>query len=148
MRWRRMIAPQPGGDLVLQVEDGGTWRAATPAEVSERLWAPAPDKEGVLADAWQPGALTLPLQPRSFRDCSLYERHWVQSSRGYVHRFMPAVAVFTDVFEAVLRRPFPAFRPHPLALSQPVYYFGNHLSFVPSGTPDSAAISGSALSSK
>lgn len=135
MRWRRMIAPQPGGDLVLQVEDGGTWREATPAEMSERLWAPAPVKEGVLVDAWQPGALTLPLQPRSFRDCSLYERHWVQSSRGYVHRFMPAVAVFTDVFEAVLRRPFPAFRPHPLARSQPVYYFGNHLSFVPSGTP-------------
>lgn len=135
MRWRRTISPHGGDATVLQVEESGTWRAATPAEQLERAWAVAPSREGLLADFWRPGDVTLPMQPRSFRDCSLYERHWVQSSRGYVHRFMPAVAAFTDLFEAVLRRPFPAFRPHPLARIQPVYYFGNHLSFVPSGTP-------------
>lgn len=109
---------------VWHVEEAGGWRAATPAECATRAWLPEP----------RPG-LALPFQPRSFRDCSLYERHWVQASRGYVRRFMPLAGVFTGAFERLTGRAFPAFRPHPLAVRQPVYYFGNHLSFVPSGTP-------------
>jgi 2-keto-4-pentenoate hydratase/2-oxohepta-3-ene-1,7-dioic acid hydratase in catechol pathway len=102
----------------------GQWRPATAEEAATRSWLPAP-----LA------GVTLPFQPRSFRDCSLYEQHWIQSSRGYARRFLPAASAFTSLYERVLRRPFPAFKPHPLAYQQPVYYFGNHLSFVPSGTP-------------
>ncbi|MBH1987769.1 MAG: fumarylacetoacetate hydrolase family protein [Burkholderiales bacterium] len=106
------------------VEEARGWRLATPAECATRAWLPEP----------MPG-VALPFQPRSFRDCSLYERHWVQASRGYVRRFMPMAGLFTCAYERLLRRPFPAFQPHPLAVQQPVYYFGNHLSFVPSGTP-------------
>ena len=31
----------------------------------------------------------LPFQPLSFRDFMLYERHAIDSTRGYVKRFMP-----------------------------------------------------------
>jgi 2-keto-4-pentenoate hydratase/2-oxohepta-3-ene-1,7-dioic acid hydratase in catechol pathway len=106
------------------MEEAGQWRLATPEEVATRSWLPEPM-----------GGATLPFQPRSFRDCSLYEQHWIQSSRGYAKRFMPAASVFTSLYERVLRKPFPAFKPHPLAYQQPAYYFGNHMSFVPSGTP-------------
>jgi 2-keto-4-pentenoate hydratase/2-oxohepta-3-ene-1,7-dioic acid hydratase in catechol pathway len=123
MRWRR----QTSSDIAAhpwQVEEAGQWREATAQEAATRSWLPEPMVGG-----------SLPFQPRSFRDCSLYEQHWIQSSRGYAKRFLPAAHVFTSAYERLLRRPFPAFRPHPLAYRQPVYYFGNHLSFVPSGTP-------------
>jgi 2-keto-4-pentenoate hydratase/2-oxohepta-3-ene-1,7-dioic acid hydratase in catechol pathway len=123
MRWRRMTSPE-APEAVWHVEEAGKWRAATPEEAASRSWLPAPL-----------GGATLPFQPRSFRDCSLYEQHWIQSSRGYARRFLPAASLFTSLYERVLRRPFPAFKPHPLAYQQPVYYFGNHMSFVPSGTP-------------
>ena len=30
-----------------------------------------------------------PFRPLQFRDCMLYEGHWVQAARGYAKRFMP-----------------------------------------------------------
>ncbi|MBA4110595.1 MAG: fumarylacetoacetase [Leptothrix sp. (in: Bacteria)] len=123
MRWRRMSSNR-ADQVVWHVEESGQWRVATAQEAASRAWLPEP-----MAGSG------LPFQPRSFRDCSLYERHWIQSSRGYAKRFLPAVSVFTSLYERVLRKPFPAFKPHPLAYQQPVYYFGNHLSFVASGTP-------------
>lgn len=123
MRWRRVFSAEKN-ESNWQVDEAGLWRPATAAEASSRSWLPDPE-----------AGSTLPLQPRSFRDCSLYEQHWIQSSRGYARRFMPAASAVTTLYERVLRRPFPAFKPHPLAYRQPVYYFGNHLSFVPSGTP-------------
>ncbi len=123
MRWRRHHADHLQS-TVWQIEEAGQWRQATAEEAATRSWLP----EAM-------GGTTMPLQPRSFRDCSLYEQHWIQSSRGYAKRFLPAAHVFTSWYERLLRKPFPAFKPHPLAYRQPVYYFGNHLSFVPSGTP-------------
>ena len=123
MRWRRMQSPQ-ADEVTWHVEEPDQWRMATADEAATRHWLPEPM-----------GGPTLPFQPRSFRDCSLYEQHWIQSSRGYAKRFLPAASIVTSLYERVLRRPFPAFKPHPLAYRQPVYYFGNHMSFVPSGTP-------------
>ncbi|MFT3856995.1 MAG: fumarylacetoacetate hydrolase family protein [Aquabacterium sp.] len=123
MRWRRL----PSGHAAhtpWEVEEAGRWREASMDEAATMSWLPAPLN-----------GTSLPLQPASFRDCSLYEQHWIQSSRGYVKRFLPAAHVFTSWYERLVRKPFPAFKPHPLAYRQPVYYFGNHLSFVPSGTP-------------
>lgn len=126
MRWRRQSSrdPHEASSTPWQVEEAGQWRGATAQEAATRSWLPEP---------LVPGGL--PFQPRSFRDCSLYEQHWIQSSRGYAKRFLPAAHAFTTFYERLLRKPFPAFKPHPLAYRQPVYYFGNHLSFVPSGTP-------------
>lgn len=123
MRWRRLTSPETSS-TAWRVEEAGQWRPATAQEAASRAWLPEPMLAG-----------TLPFQPRSFRDCSLYEQHWIQSSRGYAKRFMPAAHAFTSLYERLLRKPFPAFKPHPLAYRQPVYYFGNHLSFVPSGSP-------------
>jgi 2-keto-4-pentenoate hydratase/2-oxohepta-3-ene-1,7-dioic acid hydratase in catechol pathway len=75
----------------------------------------------------------LPFQPLSFRDFMLFERHAIDSTRGYVRRFMPSLHRITRAYEALTGLTFPLFRPKPLWYHQPLYYMGNHLSFVPSG---------------
>jgi 2-keto-4-pentenoate hydratase/2-oxohepta-3-ene-1,7-dioic acid hydratase in catechol pathway len=80
-------------------------------------------------------AVLLPFQPKSFRDFMLYEKHAIDSTRGYARRFMPRAYRFASAVEALTGRTFPAFKPKPLWYQQPLYYFGNHLTFVPSGTP-------------
>lgn len=81
-----------------------------------------------------PNVGALPFRPLSFRDCMLYERHWVQASRGYAKRFMPVTYRLARIYEILSRRTFPAFRPKALWKRQAIYYFGNHLTIVPSGT--------------
>jgi len=124
MRWRRMSSVS-SPTLAWHVEEAGQWRMATAQEAASMAWLPEPLNPNH----------TLPFQPRTFRDCSLYEQHWIQSSRGYAKRFLPAASRFTSLYERVLRKPFPAFKPHRLAYQQPVYYLGNPLSFMASGTP-------------
>lgn len=129
MKLRRRIEPSLAEGSVLQHERDGVWADLPPSSdvlpwLRALLPAPIDDCDGAL-----------PFQPRSFRDCMLYERHWVQSSRGYARRFMPVAFRLSQLYEAVLRRPFPAFRPAPLWHRQPLYYFGNHLTVVPSGRP-------------
>ncbi|MEL7032109.1 MAG: fumarylacetoacetate hydrolase family protein [Pseudomonadota bacterium] len=76
----------------------------------------------------------LPIQPASFRDFMLFEKHVIDSSRGFVKRFMPRAFPLTQLIERVTGKPFKRFRPHPLWYQQPIYYFGNHLNFAPSGS--------------
>jgi len=130
MKLRRVSAPQGGTQL--KVEQSGQWLDVDSLPQAERdalAWlaplAPATHDERVGP---------LPFQPASFRDCSLYEKHWIQSSRGYVKRFLPGLYPPTQLFERLSGRTFPAFLPHELARRQPIYYFGNHLTIVPSGT--------------
>ena len=77
----------------------------------------------------------LPFEPRSFRDFMLFERHYIQASRGYVRRFRPWTYKVTASYEAILRRPFPAFKPKPFWYNNPMYYMGNHLNFVTENHP-------------
>lgn len=79
------------------------------------------------------GPESLPFEPLSFRDCMLFEQHWVQSSRGYARRFLPRSHQVTRIFEKLTHQPFPAFRPHRLWHRQPIYYFGNHMTMVAGG---------------
>jgi 2-keto-4-pentenoate hydratase/2-oxohepta-3-ene-1,7-dioic acid hydratase in catechol pathway len=132
VRRREEVAPgRPG----LEVQQGDRWLPLSDMpQVTQAALAWLLPLVPIEALA-EPGKFTLPLGPRSFRDCMLYERHWVQSSRGYARRFMPAAYPFTRLYEALSGRPFPAFKPHALSRRQPIYYFGNHLTFVPSGTP-------------
>lgn len=119
---RRADLAATGG--VLQRQVAGDW-VDLPADGDfDWLHAPARHSSG--------GGL-LPLQPLSFRDGMLFEQHWIQSSRGYARRFLPLSFRLTQAVEALTRRPFPAFRPGALWQRQPIYYFGNHLTFVPSG---------------
>jgi 2-keto-4-pentenoate hydratase/2-oxohepta-3-ene-1,7-dioic acid hydratase in catechol pathway len=131
MKVRRRV--HASGLQGLEIEHDGAWldAAHAPAEVQAELaWL-----EPLAPDGAAPGHSPLPFRPQSFRDCMLYERHWIQSSRGYARRFMPWSYRITQCYEALLGKPFPAFRPHALSRRQALYYFGNHLTIVPSGTP-------------
>ncbi|WP_119275055.1 fumarylacetoacetate hydrolase family protein [Taklimakanibacter deserti] len=121
---------RPGGS-VLQIERDGAWAELAESEAAalQLGWLTA------LPPPLTQGPEILPFGPRSFRDVLLYEDHWVQSSRGYVRRFMPAAFQVTALYEKLTGTIFPAFRPPKLLARQPVYYFGNHLTIVPSGTP-------------
>ncbi|MDO8421644.1 MAG: fumarylacetoacetate hydrolase family protein [Parvibaculum sp.] len=80
------------------------------------------------------GGAILPFQPRSFRDCMLFEQHWIQASRGFARRFMPGAFRVTQLYEHIMQSPFPAFRPPALWKHQPIYYFSNHLTIIPGDT--------------
>jgi len=124
---RRCNATAPGGS-VLQAERAGVWHdLPEPTESLEWLEELAPRKPDLEVGA-------LPFRPLSFRDCMLYERHWVQAARSYAKRFMPAAYHLARAYELLSRRAFPAFRPDALWRRQPIYYFGNHMNIVPSGT--------------
>lgn len=75
----------------------------------------------------------LPFQPLSFRDFMLYEQHAIDASRGMLRRFMPQLAEALAAYEAQTGEPHPELRPKPLWYQQPIYYVGNHLSFIPDG---------------
>lgn len=128
MKLRREKGPSGS---ILQVEDDGRWTEMSESEALSRglAWLTA------LAPTAAVESFVLPFQPRSFRDVLLYEDHWIQSSRGFVRRFMPAAFRVTQLYEKVTRATFPAFRPPKLLDRQPIYYFGNHLTITPSGVP-------------
>jgi Fumarylacetoacetate (FAA) hydrolase family len=125
---RRRCDPDVPGGSVLQAERAGVWHDLDELSGSlEWLHKLAPENP-------DPEIGALPFRPLSFRDCMLYERHWVQAARGYAKRFMPAAYRLARVYEFVIRRTFPAFGPNALLERQPIYYFGNHLTIAPSGT--------------
>lgn len=78
------------------------------------------------------GSAQLPFAPRSFRDFMLFEKHVIDATRGYARRFLPGAFKIARLFEAVTRKPFAKFKPHALWYKQPIYYFSNHLNFIPS----------------
>jgi 2-keto-4-pentenoate hydratase/2-oxohepta-3-ene-1,7-dioic acid hydratase in catechol pathway len=125
---RNIMSGRPDG-TVIEVETGGGWTVLAGDNADRIAWLTD------LPPATTPDGLVLPFQPRSFRDVLLYEKHWINSSRGFVRHFMPAAFRVTEAFEKLTGSTFPAFRPPKLMASQPLYYFGNHLTIVPSGTP-------------
>lgn len=116
---------RPGGSIV-EIEKDGAWAGLSDSEARDLGW---------LLALPPPADEALPFQPRSFRDVLLYENHWIQSSRGYVRRFMPQAFRVTALYEKLTGAVFPAFRPPKLLARQPIYYFGNHLTMVASGAP-------------
>jgi len=113
----------------------GSWQAAPD---SDALGGRVFDREWELSMARHHHRLSghlLPVQPASFRDFMLYERHAIDAARGLVRRFHPGQSRAAGMVERLTRRPFPAFKPKPLFYRQPIYYMSNHLTFVPSGTP-------------
>lgn len=118
---------QPGGtEVVWQVFKNSVWQTVPQSPIGAG---------GPIRDDWAPGnGEPLPIQPASFRDFMLFEQHVIDASRGLVQRFKPAAHAVTSLYESLARRPFPLFRPKKLWYQQPVYYFGNALTFVPSGS--------------
>ena len=108
-----------------EVFDGNAWSDLPPAQLPDWL-AELP------TDPATDASTLLPFSPRSFRDCALYRAHWIQSSRGFVKRFMPFAYRIAQIYERVTGATFPPYRPGRLLDKQPIYYFGNHLNFVAS----------------
>ncbi|MBX2847765.1 MAG: fumarylacetoacetate hydrolase family protein [Acidiferrobacterales bacterium] len=75
----------------------------------------------------------LPVEAKSFRDFMLFEQHVIDSTRGYVKRFLPKLYPITRAIEVLTGKSFKRFRPHKLWYQQPIYYFGNHLNMGMSG---------------
>jgi 2-keto-4-pentenoate hydratase/2-oxohepta-3-ene-1,7-dioic acid hydratase in catechol pathway len=74
----------------------------------------------------------LPFQPASYRDFMLFEKHAVDAARGYARRFIPAGYAVSALYERITGKTFPLFRPKKIWYEKPIYYMGNHLSFVTS----------------
>lgn len=77
--------------------------------------------------------IVLPFQPLSFRDFLLFEKHFIDASRGFVKRFLPQKYKITSCYESLTGKIFPKFKPAALWYKQPLYYFGNHLNFITTG---------------
>ena len=79
------------------------------------------------------GQDVLPFKPLLYRDFMLSENHVINSSRGFVQRFMPDVSILAKIYEGITRKVFPMFLPKKPWYENPVYYKGNVLSFVTDG---------------
>ena len=115
------------GDLIAFLQGGAGLRQQT----SELLTALTPflarNHRAIEPDS------QLPFHPLSFRDFMLYERHAIDAARGLVRRFMPRLRPVIAAYERATGRDFPPLRPKPLWYERPIYYMGNHLSFLPEG---------------
>ena len=132
MRLRRV---RTRSGLETQQCDAGQWQ---PLRGKNPL-GPSPfSAEWELATADRHLQLTgslLPFAPLSFRDFLLSEQHNINASRGMLKRFYPGTYRLTTAFEKVTRRTYPGFKPKKLFYAEPIYYFGNAMTFVPTGTP-------------
>jgi len=131
MRFRRIRSGNPPR-VETEVLRDGAWVAeqAYPSPFGEQ-W----ELEAAMATAGPDMSALLPFRPLSFRDFMLYEKHVVDAGRGYAKRFLPKAYPVVRIYEKLLGRPFPALKPSALWYREPIYYMGNHLTFVPSGTP-------------
>ncbi|KAI0018694.1 isomerase/decarboxylase [Xylariomycetidae sp. FL0641] len=78
----------------------------------------------------------LPLQPRSYRDFMLFEKHYYGSAMGMTGLYRPGANLVARLWEAVTGgSPFPSFKPGALWYAQPIFYQSNHLAFYSDGAP-------------
>lgn len=75
----------------------------------------------------------MPFEPTSFREFTLFEKHFTHVSRAHVQRFMPGVFKITRLYEKLTGNTFPKFKPNKLWYKQPLYYYGSHLNFYADG---------------
>lgn len=136
-RWVPLVPALERGDLVPELRRaavdvvallaGGAplWEQA--GALAERL--AGEDVEALVADHH-----LLPFAPLSFRDCSLWPQHWTAAARGMARRFLPPAQYrAVESYERVTGRTFPRLRPPALAAEQPIFYRGNHLTFLGEG---------------
>ncbi len=131
MKFRR-IRSSDGLNIERQALRDGAWRTI---ENAPSFFTPAWELESAARLGLPTKLPLLPIQPLSFRDFMLFERHAVDAARGYAKRFMPGAYRVALAYERLSGTTFPKFKPAPLWRRQPIYYMGNHLAFVPSGAP-------------
>jgi 2-keto-4-pentenoate hydratase/2-oxohepta-3-ene-1,7-dioic acid hydratase in catechol pathway len=132
MKLRRVRTPS---GLQTQQFADGRWQPLSgetplgPSPFSDEWQLAAADRHLQLTDS------LLPFAPVSFRDFLLSEQHNIDASRGMLQRFYPDTLRLTRAVERTTRRTYPGFKPKKLFYRRPIYYFGNAMTIVPSGTP-------------
>jgi len=76
----------------------------------------------------------LPFQPLSYRDFMLYEEHYIEAKRGFITKYMPNLLPMINIYERVANKTFPKLKPEKRWYEYPIYYLGNHLTFVKNGS--------------
>jgi 2-keto-4-pentenoate hydratase/2-oxohepta-3-ene-1,7-dioic acid hydratase in catechol pathway len=112
-------------DLIVFLKD----RAILQPKLEELITIARTNNAELTLDGWD----VIPFRPLLYRDFMLYEKHVINSSRGFVKRLMPMAALVAKLYEGITRRTFPFFLPKKPWYENPVYYKGNVLSFVADG---------------
>jgi 2-keto-4-pentenoate hydratase/2-oxohepta-3-ene-1,7-dioic acid hydratase in catechol pathway len=119
--------PPPSGDTAVRWGTDIVALLGAPADVREAMAVAARDVD---PEATREADVVIPFAPRSYRDFMLFEAHAINAARGFVNRLMPRAAPIVRTYEKVTGTTFPKLRPHALWYRQPIYYMGNHLTFV------------------
>ena len=124
---RSSLKEEQLSDMVILLED---WQAAIKEIASLLEYS---DKVPVNADKYRHG--NLPFKPLSYRDFMLYEQHVIDAGKGFIREFLPA-KVYRSVkrYEKIFHKPFSKVKPKKLWYQKPIYYMGNHLSFLADGS--------------
>ena len=123
----RVITPEEGHlttDMIALLQTGPPFRGYLEGLMDAWLMFHEEDQE-VYDDT-----PLLPFEPRSYRDFMLYQRHAIDAARGYAKRFIPLGYLVAAGYERITGRTFPLFLPKQIWYKKPIYYMGNHLSFV------------------
>ncbi len=75
----------------------------------------------------------MPFNPVSYRDFILFEQHYIEATRGSIRLFMPEQYKEIEKEEAATNSISPRLLPKKVWYEKPIYYMGNHLSFVTDG---------------
>lgn len=75
----------------------------------------------------------IPFRPSAYRDFMLFEKHFIEASRGFVKKYMPRALPVVKAYESIFNKPFPKLRPKKRYYQHPIYYMGNHLNFISHG---------------
>lgn len=120
---RCLLEEEQLSDMVLLLKD---WELAV-AETSKLL--NYTDDVSIISDDYQDGLL--PFNPVSYRDFMLYEQHAIDAGKGFIREFIPKYKSKIDAYERIFHKTFPKVKPKELWYKKPIYYTGNHLSFLP-----------------
>lgn len=75
----------------------------------------------------------IPFYPKSYRDFMLYEKHAIDSARGFVKEYIPKALPIVLGYEKITGKPFPMLKPSKRYYKYPIFYMGNHLNFFSEG---------------
>ena len=124
------LAPSSGNSTARWGRDVVAFLGAPP-DVRDAIAAAA---QNIDPEATCEDDVVIPFSPRSYRDFMLFEAHAINAARGFVKRFMPRAAPVVRTYEKLTGRTFPKLKPNALWYRQPIYYMGNHLTFVTDAT--------------
>lgn len=132
-------------EMLLQyAEEKGYKSTLTKAEISDMVlllsdWKKSVEEVNTLlkqynecsvSDGEYEGGL-MPFIPKSYRDFMIYEQHIINSTKGFYRTFLPQKLAEIEEIERTTGKVPEMLKPKALWYEKPIYYMGNHLSFLP-----------------